>query len=766
MPPSLEFEFIPRRESLTPMVAPSFARPMLSSRTHQLEAMASADSFSRPHIHTQDEDYDDDDEEDDAYRAQINLIEEALEGGEDVGAEALRRDRRRSSTLASALSDASQPRELEQEDEAELNELRVKATNRTARQRRGSGLRLPEGVTRGLAAAASKARASIGSLGDQPKPARAQDAAGASRRRPSDSPLQRVSIASDASHRTAETPLAMEDESWPGDTTTQARRPAERRSQVELMAQVDEILQDKELEEEPAVGQQPQSPSLKTPPPEAGGNAAETGTSPVDDAELDVYDTLLDTLLEPAAEELKPRVTIAEEEGAAAKAPEKMAATSQSGASSRRSSPPPPGATNDSIKLTGIAARAAAAAAAAWGKSEPQKPAGKINTESQGGGEAGSDGKASWVSQSGAPTAAPGDPGAPSSKGGAGKKRKTLVRRKPTKGPHHSPEGDLAERAARAELEDNGVEVAVESGEESTDRNPPRGKRGERFRRRAEQQAVGTVHRESKRVKAEATATTTKKKLLLDPETGEDLSRYQRAWYCVLDAQHGRSKHGLSSISEQPQWQRRAFALSASTFFGWLFRAATVAHVSAVYYEDKFLLQGALTATATLLIYYLDVGLKLCYMGVRSFFSKTWNVYMILYLALFTIDFVLLSSGQLQPFRVLRPWVILCREYEMRRLYQALVNIVPTLAGLMLVILVFLLFFAAVGVHTFADSYTRTCPLDDEADFQASFDHVPIAMVRMFSLGGYSMQGGGTMRWEKGEDLLVLFICHMLTAYH
>jgi hypothetical protein len=365
---------------------------------------------------------------------------------------------------------------------------------------------------------------------------------------------------------------------------------------------------------------------------------------------------------------------------------------------------------------------------------EPRETAGKGHAESRGDGEAGVDGNVSRVSENG--RAAAFFVAVP----GAEKKPRMILRRKPTKGPRHSLEGDMAERAALAELED-GAEVAVESGEGGADRGLSGGKMSERSKRRAEQQAARKAQREMRRVKAEeAAATATKETLLLDPETGEDLSRYQRAWYCVLDAQHGRSKHGLSTVSEQPQWQRRAFALSASTFFGWIFRAAIVAHVSAVYYEDKFLLEGALAATAALLIYYLDVALKMCYMGPRGFFSKTWNVYTILYVACFTIDFVLLLSGQLQPFRVLRPWILLCHEFEMRRLYQAIVNILPTLAGLMLVILVFLLFFAAVGVHIFSDSYTRTCPLDDEADFQGSFDHVLIAMVRLFSLGGHIMQ--------------------------
>jgi hypothetical protein len=73
----------------------------------------------------------------------------------------------------------------------------------------------------------------------------------------------------------------------------------------------------------------------------------------------------------------------------------------------------------------------------------------------------------------------------------------------------------------------------------------------------------------------------------------------------------------------------------------------------------------------------------------------------------FTIDYILFLHGLLQPFRVLRPWLLLCREREFRRVFQALIRCSPEIFRILFLIFFFLLFFAAVGTHVFPNDYNE-----------------------------------------------------------
>ena len=74
---------------------------------------------------------------------------------------------------------------------------------------------------------------------------------------------------------------------------------------------------------------------------------------------------------------------------------------------------------------------------------------------------------------------------------------------------------------------------------------------------------------------------------------------------------------------------------------------------------------------------------------------------------MFTIDVILYSRGIIQPFRLLRPWILLCRDREVRRVHQAIISMLPLMLPVMGVVVIYLVFFASVGVATFRNDYHR-----------------------------------------------------------
>ncbi len=104
---------------------------------------------------------------------------------------------------------------------------------------------------------------------------------------------------------------------------------------------------------------------------------------------------------------------------------------------------------------------------------------------------------------------------------------------------------------------------------------------------------------------------------------------------------------------------------------------------------------------------------------------------------LFVADYILYASSVLQPFRLLRPWLLLCRDRELRRVHQAIVGMYPVLLRMVLLLGAFLLLFAALAVHIFPNDYNATTtydPTQDEIDYTGMCDNVLVAMMYLFVL--------------------------------
>jgi hypothetical protein len=216
-------------------------------------------------------------------------------------------------------------------------------------------------------------------------------------------------------------------------------------------------------------------------------------------------------------------------------------------------------------------------------------------------------------------------------------------------------------------------------------------------------------------------------------------TRYHKVYYLMLDALRGQDKHGLVAMSEKGPLHLSIFKLRHALPIRWGFIIMVIMHAGLVYIEDnpKY---NRLSITLNFLfvtLYSIDMSLKAWQMTFRSFLNKRWNRFTLLFVLLFLTDAVCLALSVIQPFRMLRPWMVLTRERELRRLAQALASkhFYAPLLQLLLGIFLFVLVFAAVGVHVFARDYAHTCQSDSQAYLQGGFDNVLIAMVHMFTLG-------------------------------
>lgn len=199
--------------------------------------------------------------------------------------------------------------------------------------------------------------------------------------------------------------------------------------------------------------------------------------------------------------------------------------------------------------------------------------------------------------------------------------------------------------------------------------------------------------------------------------------------------------------------------MQSSPIMEWTFFLAVTVHSIVIFWEDSQRIAAGVLMAASLLVFILDTVLKATYMLPGDFFSKRWNKIQVCLVLLFLIDYGLFLGDTLQPFRLFRPWILLCRNRELRRVYQAIISMVLTVLEVLGAILVFLVFFAGVcgdgggglffwesdsnppptqiAIHTFPGDYNESDTFvsgRDEVDFTGSFDHVGIGFIRLFVL--------------------------------
>eukprot|EP01147_Barroeca_monosierra_P006750 gene6750-370_t len=212
--------------------------------------------------------------------------------------------------------------------------------------------------------------------------------------------------------------------------------------------------------------------------------------------------------------------------------------------------------------------------------------------------------------------------------------------------------------------------------------------------------------------------------------SSEDIDRFFTAYYHIKDAMQGRDKHGIVFVRERGPTAKFLFDTRNSGLYGYLYISMVCLHVIGSYFEHTrrpgFWLWSALPIS----FYFIDSAVKMYYMSVRNYFSKRWNIVQVACSILFLIDLISLIHGHVQPFRLLRPWIYLSKDKELRRFFQALFAMYKMLANLMLYYIIYVTFFAAIGVHLFNQMYQQTC----DSALTGAFDDILIASVHMFTL--------------------------------
>ncbi len=84
-----------------------------------------------------------------------------------------------------------------------------------------------------------------------------------------------------------------------------------------------------------------------------------------------------------------------------------------------------------------------------------------------------------------------------------------------------------------------------------------------------------------------------------------------------------------------------------------------------------------------------------------------------------------------------RPWILLCRERQLRRVYQAIFSTWPTLLKMFGVVTAYVWFFTAIGLHVFAEDYNNSQYTflngRDSNDFTGAFDSIVWPLPFVFS---------------------------------
>ena len=84
---------------------------------------------------------------------------------------------------------------------------------------------------------------------------------------------------------------------------------------------------------------------------------------------------------------------------------------------------------------------------------------------------------------------------------------------------------------------------------------------------------------------------------------------------------------------------------------------------------------------AVILCFWIDVALKLAYMGWRKWWTKKWQRVYFATIVLLTVDVVAGAAAGQRPFRWLRPLLLLLRNREQRRIATALLHLLRVQLG-------------------------------------------------------------------------------------
>mgnify|MGYP002851858833 FL=1 len=196
----------------------------------------------------------------------------------------------------------------------------------------------------------------------------------------------------------------------------------------------------------------------------------------------------------------------------------------------------------------------------------------------------------------------------------------------------------------------------------------------------------------------------------------------RRAACWVEDAINGRFESGMALLLDEPRWKQVCFAWNVSEAWESFLLLSCGALMLSTQWEPakSVTLRDAAQAmaaapegwpllagqAAVILCFWIDVALKLAYMGWRKWWTKKWQRVYFATIVLLTVDVVAGAAAGQRPFRWLRPLLLLLRNREQRRIATALLHLLRVQLGAALAFATLLLVFVgAVCVHLYRPVY-------------------------------------------------------------
>eukprot|EP00043_Microstomoeca_roanoka_P010896 m.103027 g.103027 ORF g.103027 m.103027 type:complete len:1325 (+) comp15028_c1_seq7:250-4224(+) len=206
----------------------------------------------------------------------------------------------------------------------------------------------------------------------------------------------------------------------------------------------------------------------------------------------------------------------------------------------------------------------------------------------------------------------------------------------------------------------------------------------------------------------------------------------------IDDAMHGRLANGKNKLYFATSTVQRVFLIHTSN--PWLYFVYLVAILLAAmtFFEPPSTAEYASWTLGVeffcILVYMLDIGMKMVYMGILAYWKKNWHKMQVVFVTLYLLDAIIfaMSPRTVRFSRFFRPAILLGRHRELRHTFYVVSAMVPRLIKVFAMMVAFIGFFAVVGVHAFADDYNNVP--DTYPQLERTFDNVPRAFLRMFVL--------------------------------
>ncbi|XP_065845102.1 sodium channel protein type 7 subunit alpha-like isoform X2 [Oscarella lobularis] len=186
----------------------------------------------------------------------------------------------------------------------------------------------------------------------------------------------------------------------------------------------------------------------------------------------------------------------------------------------------------------------------------------------------------------------------------------------------------------------------------------------------------------------------------------------------IEDALKGRGRYGKARAMFKPKYAQRCFHIINNKWFHRLIFFTVVLHSFLVFGERPSVQKehpSVIVLNAVcLLVYVLDITLTIVFMNWNVFWTlkeTVWNRGEFVLLILFSIDFVIQIAGAItgeyyiRVFRCLRATMLFCKAKNIRHIFGVLVSILVKLGKVFAGIALFILVFAAIGLHVFMDEY-------------------------------------------------------------